>query len=127
MLLIALSPVMAFSLFDEKGTDKEYLQLVSSIKDVAISTQKTRGLTNSFMNGNVVAQLLVYAQREQMIKDFEEINRLTSKVKLSENYSKESAELMIKLKKLNKKAFKKNSADVFAAYTLVIEQWIALN
>ena len=127
MLLIAVSPMMAFSLFDEKGTDKEYLHLVSSIKDVAISTQKTRGLTNSFMNGNVAAQLLVYAQREQMMKDFEEINRLSSKSKLPENYSKESAALMKKLKKLNRKAFKKNPAEVFASYTSVIEQWIALN
>jgi hypothetical protein len=119
--------MMAFTLFDDKGTDKEYLHLVSSIKDVAISTQKTRGLTNSFMNGNVAAQLLVYAQREQMMKDFEEIKRLSSKSKLPENYSKESAALMKKLKKLNRKAFKKNPAEVFASYTSVIEQWIALN
>jgi Nitrate and nitrite sensing len=127
ILLIAVSPMMAFTLFDDKGTDKEYLHLVSSIKDVAISTQKTRGLTNSFMNGNVAAQLLVYAQREQMMKDFEEIKRLSSKSKLPENYSKESAALMKKLKKLNRKAFKKNPAEVFASYTSVIEQWIALN
>ncbi len=127
MLLIAVTPMMAFSFFDKKGTDKDYLHLVSSIKNVAISTQKTRGLTNSFMNGNVVAQLLVYAQREQMMKDFDEIKRLTSKADLSDNYTKESVMLMKKLKKLNKKAFKRKSGEVFAAYTGVIEEWIALN
>ena len=127
-LLIAVSPMMAFSLFDDdKGTDKEYLHLVSSIKNVAISTQKTRGLTNSFMNGNVAAQLLVYAQREQMMKDLDAIKKLSSKAKLPKNYTAESAALMKKVKKLNKKAFKRNSAEVFASYTGVIEEWIALN
>lgn len=120
--------MLAFSLFDEeKGTDKDYLHLVSSIKNVAISTQKTRGLTNSFMNGNVAAQLLVYAQREQMMKDFDAIKKLTAKVKLPENYTNESKSLMKKLKKLNKKAFKRKSGEVFASYTGVIEEWIVLN
>ena len=128
LLWIMVSPMMAFSLFDDdKGSDKEYLHLVSSIKDVTISTQKTRGLTNSFMNGNVVAQLLVYAQREQMMKDFEAIKALSSKVKLPEQQAKKAEALMAKLKKLNKKAFRKNPADVFAAYTGIIEEWIALN
>jgi len=127
ILLIAVTPMMAFSFFDDKGTDKDYLHLVSSIKDVAISTQKTRGLTNSFMNGNVAAQLLVYAQREQMMKDFDAIKKLTAKAQLPENYTNESKSLMKKLKKLNKKAFKRKSGEVFAAYTGVIEEWIALN
>ena len=126
--MIVVSPMMAFSLFDEKkGSDKEYLHLVSSIKDVAISTQKTRGLTNSFMNGNVAAQLLVYAQREQMMQDFEAIKSLIAKTELPDNYAQESESLMKKLKKLNKKAFKRQSGEVFAAYTGLIEEWIALN
>lgn len=128
ILMVVVSPMMAFSLFDDdKGTDKEYLHLVSSIKNVAISTQKTRGLTNSFMNGNIAAQLLVYAQREQMMKDFDAIKKLSSKAKLPKNYTNASQDLMKKLKKLNKKAFKRNSGEVFAAYTGVIEEWIALN
>ncbi len=128
ILMIMVSPVMAFSLFDsDTGSDKAYLHLVSSIKNVAISTQKTRGLTNSFMNGNVVAQMLVYAQREQMMKDFKAIKKLSKEAKLPKNYSDESAVLMKKLKKLNKKAFKRKSGEVFAAYTGMIEEWIALN
>jgi len=127
-LFLAMSPLMAFSLFDDaKGSDKAYLHLVSSIKDIAISTQKTRGLTNSFMNGNVAAQLLVYGQREQMMKDFNALKKSTKEAQLPEDYTKASNALMKKLKKLNKKAFKKNSAEVFAAYTGVIEEWIALN
>ena len=127
LLWIMVSPMMAFSFFDDAGSDKTYLHLVSSIKDVAISTQKTRGLSNSFMNGNVAAQLLVYAQREQMMKDFEAIKKLSEEAKLSEKYRKNIDLLMAKARKLNKKAFKKDSAEVFSAYTGIIEEWIALN
>ena len=128
ILLLTVSPMMAFSLFDSaNGSDKAYLHLVSSIKNIAISTQKTRGLTNSFMNGNVAAQLLVYAQREQMMKDFKTLKGRSKEAKLPEEYKKSSEALMKKLKKLNKKAFKRNASDVFAAYTAVIEEWIALN
>lgn len=127
LLWIMVSPMMAFSFFDDTGSDKTYLHLVSSIKDVAISTQKTRGLSNSFMNGNVAAQLLVYAQREQMMKDFEAIKKLAEEAKLSDQDRKSINVLMAKAKKLNKKAFKKESAEVFSAYTGIIEEWIALN
>ena len=119
--------MFAFSLFDDQGSDKEYLKLVSSIKDVTISAQKTRGLTNSFKNGNVAAQLLVYAQREQMMKDFEHIKALSTKVDLTDAYVAESTTLMKRLKKLNRKAFRKDAAEVFGAYTGLIEEWIALN
>ena len=127
LLWIMVSPMMAFSLFDDKGSDKEYLHLVSSIKDVTITTQKTRGLSNSFLNGNVSAQLLAYAQREQMVKDFEKINALESQVKLPDVYVQESQALIKKAKKLNRKAFRKKPTEVFAAYTKITEGWMALN
>ena len=127
LLWIMVSPMMAFSLFDDKGSDKEYLHLVSSIKDVTITTQKTRGLSNSFLNGNVSAQLLAYAQREQMAKDFEKIKALESQVKLPDVYVQESQALIKKAKKLNRKAFRKKPAEVFAAYTKITEGWMALN
>ena len=127
ILLMLVTPMMAFSLFDDKGSDKEYVQLVSSIKNVVVSTQKTRGLTNSFMNGNVTAQLLVFGQREQMMKDFKAIKKMMKEAKVSEADIKAAENLMKRLKKLNKKAFKKNPAETFSNYTKLIEAWIALN
>jgi len=128
VLLLTVVPMMGFSLFEsDKGSDKEYLHLVSSVKDVVVSTQKTRGLTNSFMNGNVTAQLLVFGQREQMLKDFERIQKALKEAKTPEAYVQEADALMKQLKVLNKKAFKRDSAEVFADYTSVIEAWIALN
>ena len=119
--------MMAFSLFEEKASDKEYLQLVTLLKDVTIETQKVRGLTNSFNNGNVVAQLLVYGQREALAKDIEKIEALMIKVKVETSISKETKALVKKLRKWNSKAFRKESSVVFASYTTIIESWMQLN
>ncbi len=127
LIWIMVTPMMAFSLFEEEPSDKVYLHLISSVKDVVISTQKTRGLTNSFMNGNVAAQLLVYAQREEMMKDLDTLKKVSTEAKLSKNYRAEMDTLIKNLKKLNKKALKKNAADVFDTYTQLIESWLVLN
>ncbi len=127
LIWIMVTPIMAFSLFEEEPSDKVYLHLISSVKDVVISTQKTRGLTNSFMNGNVAAQLLVYAQREEMMKDLDTLKKVSTEAKLSKNYRAEMDTLIKNLKKLNKKALKKNAADVFDTYTQLIESWLVLN
>ncbi len=127
LIWIMVTPMMAFSLFEEEPSDKVYLHLLSSVKDVVISTQKTRGLTNSFMNGNVAAQLLVYAQREEMMKDLDTLKKVSTEAKLSKNYRTEMDMLIKNLKKLNKKVLKKNAADVFDTYTQLIESWLVLN
>jgi len=127
LIWILVSPMMAFSLFDEKASDKEYLQLVTLLKDITIDTQKVRGLTNSFNNGNVAAQLLVYGQREALAKDIEKIEALMAKVNVDASISKEAKALAKKLRKWNSKAFRKESSVVFASYTTIIESWMRLN
>jgi len=124
---ILISPMMAFSLFDEETSDKEYLQLITSVKEVTIHTQQVRGLTNSFKNGNVAAQLLVYAQREKLDNDFKALELLIKKTKLDASISGDAQKLMKDIKKLNSKAFRKESATVFSAYTSVIESWMVVN
>ena len=39
-----------------------------ALKDLIVSTQKTRGLTNNYLNGNTVSMLLVYESRKDMKK-----------------------------------------------------------
>ncbi len=120
----------AFSLFDgEKDTDRQYVGLVRDIKDVVITTQKTRGLTNNYMNGNVVAQLLVYGQRSRMKEEFKNINALLARIEESgaAPYAKQIDALREETLKLNKKAFRKDAAKVFEAYTVIIEKWMQLS
>jgi len=124
---ILISPLMAFSLFEDKASDKEYLEFVTLLKDVTIDTQKVRGLTNSFKNGNVAAQLLVYAQRESLEKDISKVEGFITKYEVEEDISKEAKELIKKVRKWNSKAFRKESTAVFSGYTAIVESLINLN
>lgn len=125
---ILFSQLWSYSFFTQvEEIDRYHFEVVHAIKDVVITTQKTRGLTNNYMNGNVVAQLLVYAQREEMMKDFKVINKRLIKVELPSEYKLEAQRLMKRLKTLNKGALRQDSGAVFAAYTAIIESWLALN
>ncbi len=113
--------------FDHNKEDLQYLSLVHAIKDTVITTQKTRGLTNNYMNGNVVAQLLVYGQRENMMKNFETVKGSFSHLGLPSELKIVSEDLINRTKELNRRAFKSNSAEVFGSYSHIIEAWISLN
>ena len=126
-LLLTLQ-VMGYSFFQsEASINANHLKLIHAIKDTVITTQKTRGLTNNYMNGNVVAQLLVYGQRGQMSKNFQSIDEGFTTLELTPGLSKSALALMQTSKHLNKKAFKEDSAEVFSSYSHIIQKWIDLN
>jgi len=141
LCLFFASQIMAYSFFEsDKSIDKRHLDVIHAVKDTVISTQKTRGLTNNYMNGNVVAQLLVYGQRKQMLKNFTKIDNNFKRLELSSEYYKKASELMNRSKKLNKMAlsmhqsvlmkgrvFKHDSGKIFASYSRIIEGWMDLN
>lgn len=97
---------------------------ISALKDLILSTQKTRGLTNNYLNGNTVSMLLVYDSRENMkeaIRKMESFH-FSSDPLINSRAAKISESLI----KLNRKAFKKDSDFVFEAYTQQIEQILKL-
>jgi hypothetical protein len=63
-LLINLEAKSLFSNSEQQQTSK----YIDNLKDLIIATQKTRGLTNSYLNGNTAAMLLVYGTRDDMKK-----------------------------------------------------------
>jgi hypothetical protein len=129
MVMLLVVKLAAFSLFEtESDVDRQYLSAIRDVKDIIITTQKTRGLTNNYMNGNVVAQLLVYGQRKEMKQHFRELEKVFASIeKLPAGYRAKATELMKRAKKLNKKAFRRKAAVVFDDYTAIIEDWMAFN
>ncbi len=129
VFLLLITNAAAFSLFgSHPNVDRQYLDAVRDVRDIVITTQKTRGLTNNFMNGNVVAQLLVYGERKNMKENFKKLEALFASMEnLPAGYRKKAEALMERARKLNKKAFRRKSAEVFDAYTGIIEEWLALN
>ncbi len=63
--LLLLVNVHAKSLFSN-DSQEESSKYIGALKDLVISTQKTRGLTNSYLNGNTVALMLVFENKKEM-------------------------------------------------------------
>ena len=118
-LLIVLN-LSAFSLFSSNEEALKKVAYMQEMKNLIVSTQKTRGLTNSYMNGNTVAMLQVHAERKEMKRAFAKLEKLSA---VDSNVLK----LKNDLYKLNKKAFKKKANDVFSSYTKNIDQMLLIS
>lgn len=94
---------------------KENTIYIGALKDLVIATQKTRGLTNSYMNGNTAALLLVYDNRKEMKKaigTMESISLATDPV-----INTRATTISQALIKLNNKAFRVEPSQTFSNYT----------
>ena len=123
ILGLLLFNLNAKSLFSNEDQEASSIY-IGSLKDLMIATQKTRGLTNSYLNGNTAAQLLVYNNRSDMkraIGKMESTSLATDPVINARAVSISKA-----LLKLNHTAFKKDSKVIFDEYTQQIEEILML-
>ena len=120
LLIFSLSAKSLFS-NDAQADNSVY---IGSLKDLVIATQKTRGLTNSYMNGNIAAMLLVYANR----KDMKRAIGVMESLPLASDpiVNTRATGISQSLIKLNRKAFKQEASSVFEQYTELIEQTLML-
>jgi len=120
LLLFQLHAKSLFSNDDQEASSI----YIGSLKDLMIATQKTRGLTNSYLNGNTAAQLLVYGTRKEMKKA---IGKMESTTLAADPVINSRAVSISKaLIKLNQKAFKQKPSEIFEAYTQQIEEILML-
>jgi len=120
LLLLNLQAKSLFSNQEQADTSK----YIESLKNLILSTQKTRGLTNSYLNGNTAAMLLVFANRDDMksaIGDMESLPLAADPV-----INSRATAISRSLIKLNRKAFKQEPKKTFAAYTEQIEETLML-
>lgn len=120
-LLIFNLNAKSFFSNDEQAENSQY---IGALKDLLISTQKTRGLTNSYLNGNIEAMLLTYGHRDEMKEAISEMEAmpLAADPIIHERASAISNALI----KLNRRAFKKSPDVVFDEYTEQIQQILML-
>ena len=64
-LLVLAVQLQAKSLFSN-NEQAENAKYINSLKDLVIATQKTRGLTNSYLNGNESTLLLIHGNKRDM-------------------------------------------------------------
>ena len=113
LILLLVFNLQAKSLFsnEEQANTSKYIE---SLKDLILATQKTRGLTNSYLNGNTAAMLLVFASRDDMksaIGDMESLPLAADPV-----INSRATAISQALIKLNRKAFKQDPQKTFSAY-----------
>ena len=123
LILLLVFNLQAKSLFsnEEQLNTSKYIE---NLKKLILATQRTRGLTNSYLNGNTAAMLLVFSARDNMktaIGDMEAIPLASDPV-----INSRATAISQALIKLNRKAFKQKSQKVFSAYTEQIEQTLML-
>jgi len=122
-LLLSTLHLQAKSLFSN-NEQAQNAQYINSLKDLVIATQKTRGLTNSYLNGNESTLLLIYGNKQDMKRAL----GIMESLPLSSNsiVSERATDISQSLVKLNNRAFKLKPAVAFDAYTEQIEQTLML-
>jgi hypothetical protein len=120
LLVFSLEAKSLFSNDDQKDSSV----YIGNLKNLLIATQKTRGLTNAYLNGNTENMLLIYGTRSDMkraIGKMESTSLATDPV-----ISNRATSISKALIKLNNKAFKMSAPDTFEKYTEQIEEILML-
>ncbi len=123
VLLISTLQLQAKSLFSNNA-QAENAKYINSLKDLVIATQKTRGLTNSYLNGNESTLLLIHGNKQDMKRALgimESLPLATNPI-IRDRATSISQSLVV----LNNKALKLEPSVAFDAYTEQIEQTLML-
>lgn len=121
MLFLSIEAKSLFSNEAQAGTSK----YMDSLRDLIISTQKTRGLTNAYLNGDEYALLTLFGTTNEM-KD--SIGKMES-LKIASDPLVEGKATVIsrELTRLNREAISStNSKEIFNRYTNLIDQSLLL-
>lgn len=99
-------------------------QYIDALKNLVVATQKTRGLTNSYLNGNLIALMLVQDAKNDMKKAIGTMESL--KLASDPVINQRASGMSSKLIELNRKGLKLKSEEAFERYTQEIEQILML-
>ena len=131
ILIISITLFLFFAFLSLKQEQKlsiqshlNYMVYFKHVKNLIIATQKTRGLTNYYLNGDVGAKMLIFDEQRDMKDSMEAIEalKLHESIKIDHLYRDIKRELI----HLNKVAFSQNSSQLFHLYSLQVENLLAL-
>lgn len=123
ILTLLVGTIYAKSLFSNNN-QADNSRYVNALKELVIATQKTRGSTNAYLNGNTATLLLMYTYRDDMktaIGTMESLPLASDPV-----INKRSTDISNALIDLNRKAVKLKPTEAFEHYTGLIEKLLML-
>ncbi len=103
---------------------KSYMLYLKQIKKLIIATQKTRGLTNYYLNGDVGAKMLIFNEQRDMRHSMDAIKELNlqESIKIHTVYTNVQKQLL----HLNRIAFTHDSSLLFSKYSQQIDTLLGL-
>ena len=129
-LVIIILSTLTISSFNASKKIKQlnslsYLNYLEHIRDLIIATQKTRGLTNYYLNGDVGAKMLIFDEQRQMKTSMSKIDdlQLPHHLKIDSMYKAVKGKII----HLNKVAFSQDSAQLFHEYSQQVDALIKLS
>lgn len=120
LLIFSLEAKSLFS-NDEQANNAKY---IGALKDLMIATQKTRGLTNSYMNGNKSALLLIHSNKRDMKKAIGTMESLP--LASHPTIGSSANNISQALTKLGNVAFDQKADQTFKDYTGQVDQILML-
>lgn len=120
ILVFTLQAKPIFSNTDQADSS----QYIDALKNLVVATQKTRGLTNSYLNGNLIALMLVQDAKSDMKKAIGTMESL--KLASDPVINQRASGMSSKLVELNRKGLKLKPEEAFERYTQEIEQILML-
>jgi len=123
LVFILILNLQAKPLFsnDAQASTSKYMM---NLKNLIIATQKVRGLTNSYLNGNTAALLLVYSNRNDIKRALG--NMESYSIAEDPVINNRATTISSELIKLNTLALNQKPKKVFSQYTGIIGQMLML-
>jgi len=122
LLLVFSLEAKSFFSNKEQANNAVY---INELKNLIISTQKTRGLTNSYLNGNVNALLLIELNKKKIKRAIGNLESFP--ISDSENIASRVTTISQNIFKINRKAFEQEADQTFKDYTYQIEEILMLS
>lgn len=123
ILILLVGTLYAKSLFSNNN-QADNSRYINALKELIIATQKTRGSTNVYLNGDIATLLLIYSYQDNMktaIGTMESLPLASDPI-----VNKRSTDISHALIDLNHKALKLKPAEAFENYTGLIEKLLML-
>lgn len=104
------------------GLERNGLQYIKAVRQLAQHVPEHRGMTNAYLNGNTAIKDKILAKREQLKSDIAAIDALNAEYGAELRTTAPWGQLKSRLEQLQAEAFNGPAAEVFQRHSVLIEQ-----
>ncbi|NOR58023.1 MAG: hypothetical protein GQ474_05820 [Sulfurimonas sp.] len=128
ILMITILSIIILNItkeIDKNVSESQGVEFAQTATSLLINTQKTRGLTNAYLNGNKAALSKINSLKEKNLELLSELDELNINYGTQFSTNTKYQDIKTRLLRHNKEAFSNEAAKTFGAYTQIIEDMIS--